>query len=179
MVFSNELVPSRLGSGLVVPCRSTVSTPEQLVDEAEELWAAEHKRSDPRAVSTEWGAVGLLVNPQKNVSDEIKIGWSRRVAKEGQHYEEFRHSAKEQAAVNREGMLTIPWPKAKSVDSVNVDILLATANQPCLINGLYATPQMIADAWKKNPDERGYFERNCSAGILTAADDCIMQLLKQ
>jgi hypothetical protein len=45
-------------------------------------------------------------------------------------------------------------------ESVKIDVLLATATQPCLTNGLYATPETIAKAWKKVPQERTYFDEN-------------------
>ena len=133
MVFSNELLPSRLGWALVLPCRCTVSTVHQLASEAEALWAAEQSElSEPGTISATWGAVGLLLNPKQTAGDDIKAGWSRRVAAERQHYQGFSHAANEQPAVGPDGILSIPWPIAESGAPLKMDVLLATATVPCL-----------------------------------------------
>src|SRR3989338_5610487 len=63
MVFSNELLPARTGWALAMPGRCSVSTPDQLVNEAQALWAAEQSsRLPPGPLSAAWGAVGLLTN---------------------------------------------------------------------------------------------------------------------
>ena len=41
MVFSNQLSPERTGWALAVPCRQPVTVADQLIREAEALWAAE------------------------------------------------------------------------------------------------------------------------------------------
>lgn len=180
MVFSNELLPSRLGWALVVPCRCTVSTVDQLVSEAEALWAAEQsKLSIQRAISATWGAVGLLLNPKQTALHDMKAGWSLRVEAERQRYEGFRHAANEQPAVGPDGILSIPWPSPESGAPLNVDVLLATATVPCLNNGSYATPQVIADAWNRAPKEQRYFDENRRVGITTADDYRIMKYLGQ
>lgn len=180
MVFSNELVPSRLGWALVLPCRCTVSTADQLVNEAEALWAAEQSRpSTSGPISATWGAVGLLLNPNQTGLDDVRAGWSRRVEAERRHYEHFKHGANERPAVGPDGILSIPWPNAESGVPLNVDLLLATATAPCLNNGSYATPQAIADAWNRAPKELRYFDENRRVGITTADDYRIMRYLGQ
>ena len=178
MVFSNELLPSRLGWALVLACRCTVSTADQLVNEAQALWAAEQsKPSMPGPISATWGAVGLLLNPNQTALDDIKAGWSRRVEAERKHYEPFSHAHNERPAVCPDGILSIPWPIPESGAPLNVDVLLATATVPCLNNGSYATPQVIAEAWNRAPKEQRYFDENRRVGITTADDYRIMRYL--
>ena len=100
----------------LVSCRNEVSTTCELIEEAEELWAAEQSEK-PKAL------------------DSIS-----------KNYERFKHGNNETPAVNQEGMSSIPWPKTESGDPLNVDLLLATANQPSITKGCYATPCEIAAA---------------------------------
>lgn len=180
MVFSNELLPARTGWALAMPGRCSVSTPDQLVNEAQALWAAEQSsRLPPGPLSAAWGAVGLLPNPRQTALNEIKTGWTRRVAEESQHYAQFRHTNGEQAAVSQDGILTIPWPTDESDVPLEVDLLLATATVPCLHDGSYATPEAIAEEWKRAPKEQRYFDENRRAGITTADDYRIMKYLCQ
>ena len=188
MVFSNELnelVPPRLGWVLAVPCQRKVSTADQLVEEAEELWVAEQSprtdspRPAPICISNDWGAVGLLLNPNRTGLDEIRAGWFRRVEEESQNYKYFKHGDNEKRAVDQKGMLLIPWPQKESGDPLDVDLLLATATEPSLTKGAYATPQEIADAWNRAPNRLEYFCENRRVGI-TTADDCqITEHLRQ
>jgi len=180
MVFSNALLPSQLGWALVLPCRCTVSNADQLVNEAQALWAAEQsKASTPGPISAGWGAVGLLLNPTQTALGELRTGWSHHVKDERQIYESFKHATNETAAVGSDGILSIPWPTSENGAPLNMDLLLATATEPCLTNGSYATPQAVAEAWKKAPKERRYFDENRRAGVTTADDYRIIKYLGQ
>ena len=153
-----------------------------MIEEAEELWAAERLEPRSSCISTDWGAVGLLLNPERPGLDEIKAGWLRRVKKEPQNYEGFKKGANErEPAVDQEGMLSIDWPNPESGDLLDVDLLLAIATQPSLNNDCcYATPQEIAVAWNEAPKEKQeYFYKNRCVGITTADDDCIKRYLVQ
>jgi hypothetical protein len=178
MVFSNGLLPARVGWALVVPCRHPVACADDLVHEAQALWSAEQSTlSTPDPISAGWGAVGLLCNPLRATLDEIKAGWIKRVSREQQHYRQFQHAEGETPAVDQDGMLTIPWPTTQSGESLKVDLLLATATQPSLQNGSYATAEAIAAAWKRAPRQLRYFDENRRAGITTAEDYSIMGYL--
>lgn len=180
MVFSNE---SRLGWALAVPCQREVSTADQLVEEARELWTAERLRPKSNCMSTDWGAVALLLNPKLDINqtglDEIRAGWLCRVKEEYKNYKCFKHGDNEKRAVDQKGMLLIPWPQKGSGDPLDVDLLLATANEPSLTKGSYATPQEIAAAWNRAPNRPEYFCENRRAGITTADDYHIMRYLGQ
>jgi len=177
MVFSNDLLPARTGWAVVMPCRRTVSTADQLVTEAQALWAAEQRsRSTAGPLSAKWGAVGLLPNPKLTGLEEIQAGWARRVAEE-RRYAQFPRANNEQAAVSPDGILTIPWPTGESDVPLEMDLLIATATVPCLQDGSYAAPEAIAEAWKRAPKEQRYFDENRRAGITTADDYRIMKYL--
>lgn len=180
MVFSNELLPARTGWALAVPCRCPVSSADHLVQEAQALWAAEQsKPSTPGPLSDHWGAVGLLCNLRCTTLDTIRAGWTERVAEEQDNYARFRHTNREPAAVGPDGLLAIPWPTTESGDPLAMDLLLATATVPSLHKGSYATPEAIANAWKRAPTQQRYFDENRRAGITTADDNRIAKYLCQ
>ena len=186
MVFSNELPTERYGRALVVPCCNRVTSAADLVIEGKALWAAERSESETDRLSASWGAVGLLTNPGRAGLDaikEIKKDWIEYIEKKKEdRYKDFPSKKGEQAAVDSKGVLMIPWPCTESGDRVDMDFLLATATVPCLNiptqkEGEYATPETIAKAWNKAPDERCYFDKNRCAGIITADDDAIIKHL--
>jgi hypothetical protein len=178
MVFSNELVPHRLGTALAVPCRCPINTPHQLFEEAEALWDAEQPEArDLGAVASGWGAVGLLCNPSSEGLDELKTAWMSRIATEQRVYRDFRSATGEKPAVAATGFLTIPWPNTDAGAPLVTDLLLATSNVPKpLPGGQYATPNTVAHAWTAAND-RHYFDNNRQAGITTAFDDEILRAL--
>ena len=176
MVFSNA---STLGWALAVPCQREVSTACELIEEAEELWAAERLRTRSSCISTDWGAVGLLLNPERPGLDEIRAGWSCRVKKEHKIYKCFKHGNNEKPSLDQEGMLSIDWSNTESGGPLGVDLLLATANKPSLKEDCsYANPQEIADAWNIAPNGPQYFCENRRAGIITAYDCQITEHLR-
>ncbi len=100
MVFSNALLPSELGWAVIVPCRCSVSNPEQLVNEAEALWMAEQSKASKHSrVSAGWGAVGLLLNPTKSGLGELQTPWSPTLEAERQYYECSKHAITVNAAI--------------------------------------------------------------------------------
>lgn len=178
MVFSGELLPDRLGRALALKCAEKVSTSDQLVNEAQALWAAEQSRaSAPGPISASWGAVGLLLNPNGPSFGEIRTAWTQRVSTERHRYSRFDHAAHEEPAVTADGLLTLPWPITESGVALEFDALLATATQPSLSNGTYAGPEVIAAAWRRAPEHRKYFDKNRRAGITTFQDDEILRHL--
>lgn len=92
MVFS-ELLDDQLGQAIVVRCQHKVSSPADLIREAEWLWSAEDNKvpsfcfqSPARSISAKWGGcVALLGNPEREIPQALIDGWADRVAKE-EHY---------------------------------------------------------------------------------------------
>jgi hypothetical protein len=73
MVFSNELLPSKPGWAMAMPCRCLVRSADQLVQEAQALWAAEQTAPlPPGPLSSNWSAVGLLCNPSRPELEAIR-----------------------------------------------------------------------------------------------------------
>jgi hypothetical protein len=185
MVFSQGLSKSDMGWGIGIPCKKPVKSTEDLICEAEFLWAAEQSKcSKPGPISAKsWGCVGLLTNPEANAcfSRKIRNAWSERVrrAKEEEEYPELPHATGECSIVSKDGILNIPWPTTEDGNLFEVDILLATANKPtfCDDQCKYAKPRQIAEAWNER-DDAEYFRKNRKNCIITFEDDCIEKHLK-
>ena len=85
-VIAPELGADEFGTALAIPCYS-----QNLIEEAEELWAAEDNRNDERkgCISAGFGCVALLENPYVRLPEEVRKEWTDRVARE-QDYGKLR-----------------------------------------------------------------------------------------
>lgn len=172
-----------LGTGKVIPLKYPVETPEQLVKEAEFLWAAERKvpRSN-NCLSADWGCVALMVNSDSQVSLDLLDGWRERVTQESQ-YGKLCHMKQEGPAVTADGFLNIPWPRLlQEAIPLPMDILLATATNPTLTGDPPTYPRIreIARAWRLDSEGNDqYFWHNREGGIHTYQDDAILKFLVQ
>jgi uncharacterized protein YneR len=176
MVLSTELPTEQFGVALAVPCRAAVDTFEQLNNEAEALWVAEtNGRSAGQRVTSSWGAVGLLANPNCSGLDSLVADWSARISSERDTYMEFPCLS---SAVAASGLLRIPWPVTESGDSFDCDFILATPTEPTPKSGPYATPPQIAASYREAKRGRRYFDKTRGAGISTAFDDDILKCLE-
>ena len=74
MVFSPS-VP-QMGTARVLKCVRSIEDPNDLINEAEHLWAAERrqKRRDGAIMST-WGCVALLASPIRTIPHELLEAW--------------------------------------------------------------------------------------------------------
>ncbi len=183
MVFSTELCQAKnhLGSGILVACRHAIYTVDDLVAEAEYLWAAE-KDTEQRTsdVSATWGCIALLVNPKNPNIARLIDGWVKRIAQE-KHYGKLERAHGESALVNADGQIAIPWPQRKDGKAIDTDILLLTATNPTTVDGRYATPEEIASAWKipSGRSHVSYFWNNRKSGVETFQDTEIEALLNR
>lgn len=177
MVFSRGCAP---GQAKVVPCQNEVRTAEDLVLEAEYLWAAERRAARKGRINTDWGSVTLLANPHRVMPPDILNCWAARVhcAKD---YGNIGQAPDEGVLVNERGLLQIAWPTLIADNSpVPLDLLLATATQPDLIGDPpgYPTPAMIAERWRNDREDNvRYFRNNVQSGIRTFEDDAIQAAL--
>jgi hypothetical protein len=177
MVFGS--VPT-LGQARVVPCKKSVVTVEDLIDEAEWLWAAERRevpgdeQNLDHKLSSDWGSVALLTNPKVNMSQSWKDCWTKSVLTKSDE------TARAWRLVDDLGLLQLPWPKlARGDHSTPLDLLLATTNSPTLTNNLYPTAHEVADAWNQETGGSAeYFRKNRSSGIYTFEDDAISSCLR-
>ncbi len=76
MVFSRL---AELGHAKVVQCIRNVSTPDDLISEAQALWKAEMPAADAGRVAADWGCVAVLCNPGLIIREDIVEGWAERV----------------------------------------------------------------------------------------------------
>jgi hypothetical protein len=114
MVFSPEYV-TRLGIAKAIRCKRDVTSIDDLVAEAAELWAAESNETHRGKLSGSWGCVTLLLPPNfLNAPDRkersaLLANWAEVAARE-KTYGKARFSAKEVAGGNviAAGQLQIP-----------------------------------------------------------------------
>ncbi|HTV70406.1 MAG TPA: hypothetical protein VMF90_17905 [Rhizobiaceae bacterium] len=185
MVFSPERGVD-LGVGKVITCRRTVSKIADLVDEAEELWAAESEKKRRSRISAQWGCVAIVVSPtfldHEDADERTKLleDWRIRTEQEPNYgrlgFSDLDVQAAQGAALV-DGRLNISWPKFMNHWPLSLDLILLTATNPELkARQQYPNPQQIAEPWK-NADHSYYFRCNRHVGITTPDDDQIVAFL--
>ncbi len=155
------------GIGILAPCRGDVDTVQELVAEAQALWAAEAPKAASGAIGANWGCVGVSfgsVAASEAFSDEWRL-----------HFERTR--TKPVAIVQPNGRLNMPWPTTDDGLAVDLDVILATATVP---EKEVPAPSAIAGAIlaQANGDEN-YFLNNVNHGIRTASDGAIWRFLEE
>lgn len=151
-----------IGWAVLVPCKESVSTVDQLKTEAQELWKAEAKEPKPGRISASWGCVGALF--RRNTAERLAAGWSKW----------FRESrANAIAPVNADGILGIPWPT--EAEEKEIGVILATSTAPTTPQ---ASAQQMAEAWRLKGGEE-YFFRNVEHGIRTPDDRAIWMAMQE
>ena len=110
--------------------------------------------------------------------DVLRAGWTERVLRE-RCYGQLNSAVDEVVAVNESGFLQIPWPDVDGSD-LGLDILLATATNPTVVEGRYPTAQQVADAWNSDDGREyvEYFFKNKEHGIQTFEDRIIEEQLR-
>jgi hypothetical protein len=177
MVFS-RLCPA--GQAKLVPCSHSISSPQDLIEEAECLWKAEQPRAQAHRLAANWGCVALMCNPGRDLPEALLRAWAERIACDPD-YGHVSQTHEEGVLVSNEGLLRIEWPRLVDADSAaDVDLLLVTANDPEITatSPFYPTAEAIAAAWNHAEDYVGYFRKNRENGIQTFQDDEICALLE-
>lgn len=187
MVISPQLGSHEFGTAIAVPCRSP-----NLIEEAEELWAAEDNRAGrPEGrISTDLGCVALLVNPGHRLPDRVREEWEARIAREEGYQGLVRMNGEGWDVVDpRSGLLAIEWPRTVTGSPLEWTALLAAATRPRGPEGSprrYPSPREIAEAWGNVEDgEPGpgrsadYFWKNREHGIKTHQDPEIEARLRK
>jgi hypothetical protein len=189
MVFSPEY-EQRSGLAKVIACKNVVTTFNDLLAEAIELWAAESGEKDRGKLSASWGCVTIITpdnflnHPNRSERQKLLDRWAARVT-EQKSYGRFGFSAGDieasKGAVISAGRLRIAWPTLVGGGPVPFDLLLATATNPEIglnkkaIN--YPSVAEIAAAWN-NGNHVYYFRCNQLTGIETSDDSAIEKLLR-
>jgi hypothetical protein len=104
MVFSRGC---DAGQAMVIPCTHTASSADDLISEAEHLWAAEQNSVLSRTISAGWGCVTLLCNPEREVPQAFLTEWAN-------HVRPVRNIVQlpgEGRLVSDDGLLQIEWPR--------------------------------------------------------------------
>jgi hypothetical protein len=172
MVFSRDAQDADVGRARLIPCKNALNHPDDLIQEAEHLWAAEKKSKHvSSAIGASWGCVGIMTNPRWEDASQYARAWADRFADAATCY-------RDTLVMSEDGQLRIRWPVDEQGQPVDVDIILATATVPSHEGGSYATAKTVAAAWNNAPvEESAYFFENRRAGITTAADEHILALL--
>jgi hypothetical protein len=174
MVFSRGC---DTGQAMVITCTHPAFSADDVISEAEHLWAAEQNGAVNRTISAGWGCVTLLCNPEREIPQTFLTGWANRVAP----VRNVAQLQEEGRLVSDGGLLHIAWPRrAADGSAVPLDFLLATATRPTLMGTPLAYPmvQMIANAWNADTEDNvQYFWKNHDRGIRTFQDDEIRVLL--
>jgi len=94
-------------------------------------------------------------------------------------YGGLNHANDEPELVSSTGLLNIGWLQSMDSQPLGVDIVLATATNPTISNGRYATSKEIADAWtsRSGSVHAKYYWNNRSHGITTFQDADIASYL--
>jgi hypothetical protein len=182
MVFSRLCLwkSHGLGTAHIIRIAREITDADDLIDEAEYLWAAERKsQSREEAISSSWGRVALLANPVSDIPDQFFNRWAERISREPQ-YGSCRHTLREGNVVSDDGRLRIPWPQELANNQLPFDLLLSTATSPTLTGHPPTYPRIrhIARAWNQAPREyASYFWNNRKNGIHTYQDERIIEYL--
>jgi hypothetical protein len=178
MVFA-PLGSEQFGIGKVIACRAPITSCDDLIYEAEWLWAAEDNKvksatnyKPSRTIASGWGCVALLPNPASDISAELLDCWANRISREP------NYGASEARLVDAQGLLKIEWPKQpNNNDPLPLDLLLATSNDPA---NSYPNADSVACAWLNQQAvvKAEYFHNNRSSGITTFQDEEIQDFLE-
>lgn len=180
MVFSNMCSSGRygLGSGWILPIRTEINSFEDLKEEAQNMGKVEGIGS---GLSKNWGSVALLLNPNKEIDDVIRIEWKKLMTRGLIDHPLFTEKLKsEKAPIDSNEFLTIKWPKELSRKNKidKLDFLIATAIVPTLVKGRYPTPHQIVDAMQ-NARCYKYYKRNREHEITNFQDERISKLINR
>lgn len=165
-----------LGTAKVIACKNEADCIENIIEEAELLWAAERDKSKTNGKFwTGWGSIGLFCNPTTTFPDNF-FGKLTDTTTKSADYGQSNRTKTETPVLTKEGFFNLPWPESQKLP---FDIILATATNPTIEKNCYPKARAIADAWKKDKNGNDkYFWENRKHGIYTFQDEAISRLLK-
>lgn len=153
------------GQAVLVPCRKTINSADDLMEEITALWRAEDSNAKSDVFHKNWGCVGALFRTETGLA-KVKAAWSER----------FQEAVKGPVdMIGPDGFLKCNWPKTIGGEDAELDIILATATKPA-----ETCPSVndVADAWCHQSGEEKYFFRNVENGIRTSEDLGIWERIK-
>ncbi|MFH2050538.1 MAG: hypothetical protein ABIJ12_13965 [bacterium] len=186
MVISNTCSnDKKIGTAIVIPCRRSITTGQDIIDEAKALWNAEQKedRQIKDKISAKWGTVGILKNPTKDYPPEIFSDWKKFYNPNG--FGQVKFLMCEERPISNEGILSINWPRRVSDDSpIDFDFILATVTAPSYISNDNSdkrdpSTKEIAQEWIRAHKAVEYFTKNRKDNITTFQDKEISKELNK
>lgn len=177
MTFSTS---AAFGAAYVVPCRKPLVNPEDLFEEAQHLALAEG--FSDADFWPDWGAVTLLLRERNAQMSDIMRAWPRyfEARVDADHRVQTTCGPGELPQIDDRGFLRVEWPlDLERGESAACDMLLATANEPSIAKGRYASPSEIADSLVNAAHQASYFCNNVFRGIRTFQDVEIWNELRQ
>ena len=171
MVFSRR---APTGQARVVRCVHAITSAGDLITEALKLWEAEELSLNSGRIASSWGCVALSCNPDRKIPADLLKAWAERVGHE-QGYGKISQAPDEGPLISESGILQIDWPRrVEGGASIDLDLLLVTANEPTLTGAPLAYPSVetISGAWNDVDQEYvKYFWNNIDNGIGTFQDE--------
>jgi hypothetical protein len=179
-----------MGQAKVVASQRHATSIVDILSQAKALWLAE-RPADARPVpdqlhSASWGCVAMLLQPNGNIPSGVLDEWALQVEQECSgsrreaNYDPTAYRVKGRAAIDKRGLLQIPWPDCSTTGMPldGFDVLLATATKPTPdpATGDFPTVIDIATAWNARGDA-SYFHSNRKHGFHTFQDEEIAALL--
>lgn len=178
MVFSRL---AGIGHAKAVRCSRPITTPADLLAEAEAFWKAEQPSAAVGRIAADWGCVALLYDPNRNMPEDLLKAWTDRVGREPA-CGNVTQTKEEGRLIDENGRLLIVWPaRVDTGEPVQFDLLLVTANDPEIDASRPDYPDVatIAGAWNAAASKYAeYFWKNAENGIRTFQDDEIRAALR-
>lgn len=180
MILSNH--PStKPGQGIILELKNAIKNFKNLSSQAYALAHAEGICKDllkPTLISN-WGAIGLLLNPSIDKKDFdnsklIRELWSGLYSPHTESFspDAFKIHDDEPNIIDESGFVSIEWTKEMN----EFDLLLVTVARPN--PKTLATPLEIATKIEETGYEE-YFKKNREHGIFTFQDNEVIKLLNQ
>lgn len=175
MVFSKSC-ENNLGQGIILPFKEEIKSFETIERQAFALAIAEGiYKNDNLRITSSWGSVGLLINPELKEKDAgsfalIKNKWSDiyNNYRDTFNYENYKTKEETESVITRDGFLNISW----QADMQEFDLLIATPVVPKPKTIL--TPLQIASKINLVNDSE-YFSKNRENQIETVNDNEILK----
>ena len=137
-------------------------------------------KNPEKRISAGWGCVAVLQNSECPIPTELRDQWTRRVSAEP-CYGKLNSASGEKVVVDDSGFLNIDWPTTDKGIDLGVDVILATATNPTIVEGRYPPAKEIAAAWRegKGKADGRYFRNNRRCGIKTFQDDKLISYVSR
>ncbi|HEY1045381.1 MAG TPA: hypothetical protein VGF79_03010 [Bacteroidia bacterium] len=179
MIFSKSC-ENNLGQGLILPFNEKVTSFESIEKQAIALAIAEGiYKPDNKRLTSSWGSVGLLINPELNKVDFasyelIQMKWSNIYKDYSETFMSSRYKTNEEteSSIAQTGLLNINWQKGMD----DFDLLIGTPVIPK--PKTFPTAKNISDKINETGYKK-YFEENRKNKILTFQDSEIVDGLNK